>query len=218
MPKVSEDTCVYNHHIYRFQYHSGKWAIPDPLHVWQLYARQSCSWCAVNPALNMDTRVLSARTVWLCLCLSAAVSAAAASRHLAANSSMQRAYPANCTPPRTEQDAKKPFCFVPVTASPQAQAFLAQAAAGSNGFGAYLVSDPLHNKASLNNIRQGFESSSAPGSRGAEKAFLQSTRNDTIAGVPVVFGTPKGVASSSSSNPVDAKLIIYLHGGGELPV
>lgn len=47
----------------------------------------------------------------------------------------------------------------------------------------------------------------------AVATYLQSTRNDTIAGVPVVFGIPKGVDNATS--PANTKLLLYLHGGGE---
>lgn len=39
-------------------------------------------------------------------------------------------HPANCTPPRTLKDTKKPFCVVPDNVSPGAREFLSQAAAG----------------------------------------------------------------------------------------
>jgi hypothetical protein len=51
------------------------------------------------------------------------------------------------------------------------------------------------------------------GSDAAKQDLLQDTGNDSIAGVPVVFGTPKGVNASSSLG--DARLLVYLHGGGE---
>lgn len=70
----------------------------------------------------------------------------------------------------------------------------------------------MNNQTALAVARQAFYKYSISDSQAAERAFLQSLRNDTIAGVPVVFGTPKGVKSSDT--PGDARLVIYLHGGG----
>lgn len=71
----------------------------------------------------------------------------------------------------------------------------------------------LHCFAALAGLRQFYADFSINTSTAAVATFLQSTRNDTIAGVSVVFGVPKGV--NSNTKPADTKLLIYLHGGGE---
>lgn len=67
--------------------------------------------------------------------------------------------------------------------------------------------------AELAAVREFFRATSTPGSEAAKAVFLQSVRNDTVAGVPVVYGIPKGAASNTK--PCDTKVALYLHGGGE---
>jgi hypothetical protein len=140
----------------------------------------------------------------------AAAAAAAAWSATFAAAQQQHSTQGNCTPARSKFDASRPFCFVPETASEQARQFLSAAAAsGPTGFGG----GGNHSTTEVNRLRQFFYLSSINGSRAAQQQFLQATRNDSIAGVPVVFGVTKGVNESSSSN--GTRLLIYLHGGGE---
>eukprot|EP00882_Tetradesmus_deserticola_P008666 GHRQ01009137.1.p1 GENE.GHRQ01009137.1~~GHRQ01009137.1.p1 ORF type:complete len:502 (+),score=117.22 GHRQ01009137.1:176-1681(+) len=114
----------------------------------------------------------------------------------------------SCTPARSFSDAMHPFCFVPETASPQARQFLSNAAAtGPGGLGGVRIV----NSTDVAKLRQFYYSSSINGSNAAQRQFLQATRNDSVAGVPVVFGMLKGTKNSSTS---DTQLLVYLHGGG----
>lgn len=62
-------------------------------------------------------------------------------------------------------------------------------------------------------LRQLLYNLSINGSVAAQREHLREFRNEGIAGVPVVFGMPKGVNASSSVG--DTRLLVYLHGGGE---
>jgi hypothetical protein len=115
----------------------------------------------------------------------------------------------NCTPPRTREDAKKPFCFVPETISPQARQFLSQAAAAVGPFGVEYTTDPLQQAATVKKLRADFVNFSANTTEAAKKKYIQSIRNGTIGGVPVMYAVPKGV---NATPPADTKVLLYVHG------
>lgn len=114
--------------------------------------------------------------------------------------------------PSPINNGTKPFWFVPATASPEAQQFLSTTSPRS-----VLGEGPMDmlNMSTVAALRQFFQEYSAA-SKAAEQALLQSTHNDTIAGVPVVFAQPITVTASDSSRGSKARdqLLIYLHGGG----
>jgi hypothetical protein len=140
----------------------------------------------------------------------AGVAAQSATPAAAQQQQQQQVAPGNCTPARSQSDATRPFCFVPETASQQARQFLSVAAAsGPMGFGG----GGNHSTTEVDRLRQFFYATSINGSRAAQQQFLQATRNETIAGVPVVFGVTKGVNATNSTG--DMRMLIYLHGGGE---
>uniref|UniRef100_A0A383W8B7 Alpha/beta hydrolase fold-3 domain-containing protein n=1 Tax=Tetradesmus obliquus TaxID=3088 RepID=A0A383W8B7_TETOB len=94
-------------------------------------------------------------------------------------------------------------------ASQQARHFLSNAsAAGQNGF----IGGRLSNNSDISVLRQLLYNFSINGSVAAQREHLRESRNESIAGVPVVFGMPKGVNASSSVG--DTRLLVYLHGGG----
>eukprot|EP00882_Tetradesmus_deserticola_P021896 GHRQ01023733.1.p1 GENE.GHRQ01023733.1~~GHRQ01023733.1.p1 ORF type:complete len:249 (-),score=55.05 GHRQ01023733.1:36-782(-) len=100
-----------------------------------------------------------------------------------------------CTAPHRPADSVKPYCYVPKHVSKEAQAYLSAA----------------HPKEFLPDIPQQrayFDARTTPIGTAAAATFLQSTEDATIAGVPVVYGTPKGYTSS-----VSKQLLLYFHGG-----
>lgn len=105
-----------------------------------------------------------------------------------------------CTAPRTVQDAHKPYCFVPDTVSPAAQQLLAV------GHPTILQAHLRDNATAVQQLRQFAASANEVLSNRAKQQYLTSTVNDTVAGIPVVYGTPKGYNAATSNN----KLIIYL--------
>jgi acetyl esterase/lipase len=122
-------------------------------------------------------------------------------------SSKATSQPAACTQARSAADASKPFCAVSDTASPGARAFLSQAAAGAVPWNI-----GNNNATAIAGLRRFFENTSINSSAAAVATYLESTRNDTIAGVPVVFGILKN--ANKNTKPADTRLLIYLHGGG----
>jgi hypothetical protein len=117
--------------------------------------------------------------------------------------------PSNCTPPRSSADTTNPFCFVPSTISPAAQQFLSTSAAGA-AFGAInFGTTPAEQAAAVATLRSVFPSSQANTSRAAEAQYIQSVRNASFAGVPVLVALPKGVQERP---PADTKVVMYLHG------
>jgi hypothetical protein len=147
------------------------------------------------------------------LVAAAAAAVAAQPATAAAAQQQQQQQPSaqgNCTLARSYSDATRPFCFIRETASQQAQQFLSVAAAsGPMGFGG----GGNHSTTEVDQLRQFFFATSINGSRAAQQKFLQATRNDSVAGVPVVFGLAKGANESASAE--NMRLLIYLHGGGE---
>eukprot|EP00882_Tetradesmus_deserticola_P008589 GHRQ01009057.1.p1 GENE.GHRQ01009057.1~~GHRQ01009057.1.p1 ORF type:complete len:411 (+),score=100.08 GHRQ01009057.1:155-1387(+) len=100
-----------------------------------------------------------------------------------------------CTAPHRPADSVKPYCYVPKHVSKEAQAYLKAA----------------HPKEFLPDITQQrayFDARTTPIGTAAADTFLQSTEDATIAGVSVVYGTPKGYTSS-----VSKQLLLYFHGG-----
>jgi hypothetical protein len=53
-----------------------------------------------------------------------------------------------------------------------------------------------------------FNQLTAPSSAAAAAQFLQEVRNDTLGGVPVTIGTPRGFKQQNAD-----KLLLYAHGG-----
>lgn len=122
---------------------------------------------------------------------------------------LQQASTSNCTPPRTAEDTKKPFCFVPETISAQARQFLSQSAAG-NAFGGITFStDPRQQALAVAQLRPLFEGIGVNETKAAMAKYIQSTRNGTIGGVPVMYAVPKGVKATL---PANTKVLLYLHG------
>jgi acetyl esterase/lipase len=70
--------------------------------------------------------------------------------------------------------------------------------------------DFADNITAIQEVRQFSSSSNTILSNKAKQQYLDQTFNSTIAGVPVVYGVPKGFKEESDG----PKLIIYLHGGG----
>jgi hypothetical protein len=112
----------------------------------------------------------------------------------------------NCAPPRPLASAARPFCFQPLTISPEARAFLANTSA------AVLPSeDP---PAVVQQKAQNFyRELSEPLHAAAVEAYLQTPVNSSIGGVPVVIAAAKGVNASSNA---DTKVLLYLHGEHQL--
>lgn len=61
----------------------------------------------------------------------------------------------------------------------------------------------------LQQAREFYRAQQAPFHEKAVKQHLQSVRNSSIGGVPVVVGVPKGVTETS---PANTKVLMYLHG------
>lgn len=119
--------------------------------------------------------------------------------------------PSNCTPPRTFQDTKRPFCFQPDTVSAEAKQFLSNTSAGFFGdFGTALASGDLAAAAAtLQQARGDYQQLSTPLHEAAVTQYLQSVSNSTIGGVPVVIGVPKGV---NTTDPANTRVLLYMHG------
>ena len=109
----------------------------------------------------------------------------------------------SCIPERTARDAERPFCFVPNTVSNEARQFLATKSAGASRLGKLFQSD-----AGVAAVRDHVRQMSEGPSKAAVEHHLQSTRNASIAGVPVAYGIPKSTDEKAQSN----KIIISLHG------
>jgi hypothetical protein len=105
-------------------------------------------------------------------------------------------------------DTKIPFCFHPDTISSEAKAFLASRASGGTPFDS---SDTSREglAAILQQVREFYRAQQAPFHDKAVKQHLQSVRNSSIGGVPVVIGVPKGVTETL---PANTKVLMYLHG------
>jgi hypothetical protein len=116
----------------------------------------------------------------------------------------------NCTAPRSSEDARKPFCFVPDTISKEAQQYLSTAAAGLSGFGAVSFGNtPEEQKTAVGNLRANFANMVTPIAKAAEEMYMQSTRNGSIGGIPVMYAVPKGVKQTSNA---DTQVLLYIHG------
>uniref|UniRef100_A0A383VRR2 Alpha/beta hydrolase fold-3 domain-containing protein n=1 Tax=Tetradesmus obliquus TaxID=3088 RepID=A0A383VRR2_TETOB len=103
-----------------------------------------------------------------------------------------------CTAPHKPAEAIKPYCYVPKHISEEAQAYLSTA-------------HPKEPQPDIVQQRAYFDARTKPAGTAAADAFLQSTEEATLAGVPCVYATPKG--HISSSNPASRQLLLYLHGG-----
>jgi hypothetical protein len=103
-----------------------------------------------------------------------------------------------CTAPHKPAEAMKPYCYVPKHISQEAQAFLSTA-------------HPKEPQPDITQQRAYFDGRTTPVGKAAADAFLQSTEEATIAGVPVVYGTPKGYTGSSDN--ASKQLLLYFHGG-----
>ncbi|KAF6252606.1 Alpha/Beta hydrolase protein [Scenedesmus sp. NREL 46B-D3] len=100
-----------------------------------------------------------------------------------------------CTPPHKPANAVKPYCYVPKHVSQEAQAYLRTA-------------HPKEAQPGIKQQRADFDAKTMPLGTAAADNFLESTQEATMAGVPVVYGTPKGYTDSGSK-----QLLVYFHGG-----
>jgi hypothetical protein len=103
-----------------------------------------------------------------------------------------------CTAPHKPAEAVKPYCYVPRHVSQEAQAYLSTA-------------HPKEPQPDIKQQRAYFDGRTTPVAKAAIETLLQSTEEATIAGVPVVYGTPKGYSGSSDSH--SKQLMLYFHGG-----
>jgi acetyl esterase/lipase len=100
---------------------------------------------------------------------------------------------------------------VPDTISTEARQFLSTASAGLTAFGSVSFGNtPDEQKAAIAKLRGSFADLMTPIAKAAEVMYMQSTRNGTIGGVPVMYAVPKGVNPTSNA---DAKVLLYMHGG-----
>jgi acetyl esterase/lipase len=104
----------------------------------------------------------------------------------------------DCTAPHKPAESVKPYCYVPKHISEEAQAYLSRA-------------HPKDPQPDITQQRAYFDARTTPAGIAAAEAFLQSTEEAVIAGVPGVYGTPKGHIDSSDS--ASKQLMLYFHGG-----
>ncbi|WIA36538.1 hypothetical protein OEZ86_007831 [Tetradesmus obliquus] len=97
-------------------------------------------------------------------------------------------------------DALYPMCFVTNTISAQAQTFLRDRHVQPGVSWA--------DKAAGRLAAAAFNTATGPSSAAAAAQFLQDIRNETMGGVPVTIGTPRGMKQQNAD-----KMLIYVHGG-----
>ena len=122
---------------------------------------------------------------------------------------LQQAVSGNCTPPRTAEDAMKPFCFVPDTISPEARQILATTSSSAVFGNLDFVTEPTQQAATVARLRETFAALTRNLSRAAEAQYIERTRNDTVGGVQVLVAVPKGVTETV---PANTKVLLYIHG------
>lgn len=117
-----------------------------------------------------------------------------------------------CTCPQV--DTAKPTCFVPLSISQQAQQALQKLCKAAAATAGSKPPDLLHDMEAVAAIRQTLTRNLANASRAALEQYMHTTRRDAIAGIPVVFGVPKGI---EQRKPADTQLIFYIHGERSWP-
>ncbi|GBF94351.1 hypothetical protein Rsub_06973 [Raphidocelis subcapitata] len=109
-----------------------------------------------------------------------------------------------CTPAPTPAAAAVPYCFIPDTISPEAQAVLRATAVGAG----LDISTPEKVKAT----REAFVQGRVQITERVLQTLFESAVDGTLGGVPSVLGLPRGYGGGRGQ--LHGKVLMYLHGGG----